>query len=188
SEPLVNNVPTSGTIVWTGVSVIVLIAGIGAMIWFLAGRKQTPAHKVPETDPLVGTTLTASQKATMKYFLVVTLLFLFQILMGVLTAHYGVEGGGLYGIPLAQYLPYVVTRSWHTQLSILWIATAWLAAGLFIGPFICGYEPKHQKLGVDVLFGALLIVVIGSMSGQWLSVAHRFTGVASFYFVHPRYE
>jgi hypothetical protein len=54
SEPLVNNVPTSGTIVWTGVSVIMLLAGIGAMIWFLAGRNQAPAQTVPEKDPLIG--------------------------------------------------------------------------------------------------------------------------------------
>jgi nitric oxide reductase subunit B len=188
SEPLVGNVPTSGAIVWTGVSVIMLLAGIGAMIWFLAGRTQGPAPEVPDSDPLSGTTLTPSQKATVKYFLVVTLLFLFQILMGVLTAHYGVEGGGLYGIPLANYLPYVVTRSWHTQLGILWIATAWLASGLFIGPIICGYEPKRQKLGVDALFGALLVVVLGSMAGQWLSVAHKLTGAASFYFGHQGYE
>src|SRR5215510_8825299 len=188
SEPLVGNVPTSGSIVWTGVSVIMLVAGIGAMIWFMAGRKQPPPFTAPDSDHLIGTTLTPSQKATVQYFLVVTLLFLFQILVGVITAHYGVEGGGLYGIPLSDYLPYVVTRTWHTQLGILWIATAWLASGLFIGPIICGYEPKRQKLGVDVLFGALLVVVLGSMVGQWLSVAHKLTGAASFYFGHQGYE
>src|SRR5262245_5804937 len=188
SEPLVGNVPTSGAIVWTGVSVIMLLAGLGAMVWFLAGREQAPAHTAPDSDPLLGAMLTPSQKATVKYFLVVTLLFLLQILMGAVTAHYGVEGGGLYGIPLADYLPYVVTRSWHTQLGIFWIATAWLAAGLFIGPIICGYEPKRQKLGVDALFGALLIVVLGSMAGQWLSVAHKLRGAAAFYFGHQGYE
>src|SRR5262245_44101921 len=188
SEPLVGNVPTSGAIVWTGVSVIMLIAGIGAIIWFLAGRSKEAEHDVPDSDPLLGMSITPSQRATVKYFLVVTLLFLFQILMGVVTAHYGVEGGGLYGIPLADYLPYVVTRSWHTQLGVLWIATAWLASGLFIGPIICGYEPKYQKLGVDVLFAALLIVVVGAMVGQWLSVEHRLSGLASFYFGHQGYE
>src|SRR5262249_10189468 len=188
SEPLVGNFPTSGAIVWTGVSVIMLLSGIGAMIWFLAGREQEAPAKLPDHDPLTRATLTPSQKATVKYFLVVTLLFLLQILMGVITAHYGVEGGGLYGIPLADYLPYVVTRSWHTQLSILWIATAWLASGLFIGPIICGYEPKNQKLGVDALFAALLVVVVGSMAGQWLSVEHKLSGPASFLFGHHGYE
>jgi nitric oxide reductase subunit B len=190
SDPLVGNVPTSSAIVWTGVSVIALLAGIGGMIWFYAGiRKEAETDDAPPSDPLIGATLTGSQKATVKYFLVVTLLFLLQIVMGIITAHYGVEGHGFYGIPLADYLPYVVTRTWHTQLGIFWIATAWLAAGIFVGPFICGYEPKYQKLGVDVLFGALLVVVLGSMGGQWLSVMHMLgNGDLWFWFGHQGYE
>jgi nitric oxide reductase subunit B len=189
SEPLVGNVPTSSAIVWTGVSVIMLLAGIGWLVWYYASR-ETPmvSDDVPDDDPLIGAQISPSQKATVKYFLVVTLLFLLQIAMGMLTAHYGVEGGGFFGIPLADYLPYVVTRTWHTQLGIFWIATAWLAAGLFIAPFICGYEPKRQKLGVDVLFGALLIVVLGSMAGQWMSVMHMLPGSLWFWFGHQGYE
>ncbi|PYS99736.1 MAG: nitric oxide reductase large subunit [Acidobacteria bacterium] len=189
SEPLVGNVPTSSAIVWTGVSVILLIAGIGGMVWFYAGwHKEVEERDTPDEDPLVGEKLTPSQKATVKYFLVVSLLFLLQIVMGIITAHYGVEGGGFYGIPLQDYLPYVVTRTWHTQLGIFWIATAWLAAGLFIAPYICGYEPKLQKLGVDVLFGALLVVVLGSMGGQWMSVMHMLPGDLWFWFGHQGYE
>ena len=189
SEPLVGNVPTSSAIVWTGVSVIMLLAGIGWMVWYYASHEtQSVSDEVPDGDPLIGARISPSQKATVKYFLVVTLLFLLQIAMGMLTAHYGVEGGGFFGIPLADYLPYVVTRTWHTQLGIFWIATAWLADGLFIAPFICGYEPKHQKLGVDVLFGALLIVVLGSMAGQWLSVMHKLPGSLWFWFGHQGYE
>ena len=189
SEPLVGNFPTSSSIIWTGVSVILLIASLGAMVWFYAGwHKETDPRDTPEKDPLIGEKLTPSQRATVKYFLVVSLLFLLQIVMGIITAHYGVEGGGLYGIPLQDYLPYVVSRTWHTQLGIFWIATAWLAAGLFIAPYICGYEPKRQKLGVDLLFGALLIVVLGSMGGQWMSVMHMLPGDLWFWFGHQGYE
>jgi Nitric oxide reductase large subunit len=189
SEPLVANIPTSSAIIWTGVSVIMLVAGVGAMVWFYAGwRKEGGESETPDSDPLIDSGLTPSQKATVKYFLVVTLLFLLQIVMGIITAHYGVEGGGFYGIPLADYLPYVVSRTWHTQLGIFWIATAWLAAGLFIGPYICGYEPKRQKLGVDILFGALLVVVLGSMAGQWASVMHLLKGDTWFWLGHQGYE
>ena len=190
SEPLVGNVPTSSAIVWTGVSVIVLLAGIGWMVWYYAqrGEGEIVSEEAPNHDPLIGAQISPSQKATIKYFLVVSLLFLLQIVMGMLTAHYGVEGQGFYGIPLAEYLPYVVTRTWHTQLGIFWIATAWLAAGLFIAPFICGYEPKYQKLGVDALFGALLLVVLGSMGGQWMSVMHKMPGSLWFWFGHQGYE
>lgn len=74
--------------------------------------------------------------------------------MGVITAHYGVEGGGFYGLPLDKFLPYTVTRTWHLQLGIFWIATAWLAAGMYIGPSV-GVEPRFQRLGVNDLYGAL---------------------------------
>ncbi|MCD9188011.1 MAG: nitric-oxide reductase large subunit [Pyrinomonadaceae bacterium] len=189
AEPLVGNTATNDTILWTGVSVIILIAGIGGIVWFLAGtRKEISTDDAPHTDPFIGFNLFPSQKATVKYFLVVSLLFVLQIVMGIITAHYGVEGQGFYGIPLAEYLPYVVTRTWHTQLGIFWIATSWLAAGLFIGPIVAGYEPKYQKLGVDILFGALLVVVLGSMAGQWASVMHKLNGDMWFWFGHQGYE
>ena len=72
--------------------------------------------EVPNEDPLLSTKQTPSQKATIKYFVVVALLFLVQIIMGIVVAHYGVEGNGFYGLPLAEWLPYSVARSWHTQL------------------------------------------------------------------------
>jgi nitric oxide reductase subunit B len=188
-EPLVGNVPTSSSIIWTGVSVIVLLAAIGWMVWFYAQKEiEIAMEDVPEADPLTSVQLTPSQKATVKYFLIVTLLFLCQIIVGVITAHYGVEGGGFYGFPLQQYLPYVVTRTWHVQLGIFWIATAWLAAGLFIAPFVSGSEPRYQKLGIDILFLALVVVVIGSMAGQWLSVHHFFEGNNWWWFGHQGYE
>lgn len=189
ADELVGNTPTSDTILWTGVSVIILIAGIGGIVWFFAGtRRDIPTDDAPHSDPFIGFNLFPSQKATVKYFLVVSLLFVLQIVMGIITAHYGVEGQGFYGIPLAEYLPYVVTRTWHTQLGIFWIATSWLAAGLFIGPIVAGYEPKYQKLGVDILFGALLLVVLGSMAGQWASVMHKLNGDMWFWFGHQGYE
>jgi nitric oxide reductase subunit B len=189
SEPLVGNVATGSAVVWTGVSVIMLLAGIGAMIWFYAARhKELPTDDTPSDDPLLFEKITPSQKATIKYFVVVALLFILQIVMGIVLAHYGVEGDGLYGFPLAQYLPYSVARSWHTQLGIFWIATAWLGAGLYIGPIVCGFEPKFQRLGVNVLFGALVLVVGGSLAGQWLSIFHMLPGDLWFWFGHQGYE
>ena len=125
----------------------------------------------------------------MKYFWVVAALILVQILLGVVAAHYGVEGTGFYGIPLAAWLPYSIARTWHVQLGIFWIATAWLATGLYIGPAVSGVEPAWQRLGVNILFVALLIVVAGSMAGQWLSVKQMLgTGTAWFYLGHSGYE
>ena len=188
-EPLVGNRPTGDTVVWTGVSIIMLLAGISAMVWWYAARKSEEEHTpLPETDPLGSWVATPSQKATIKYFWVVSALILVQMLLGVVTAHYGVEGDGFYGIPLSDWLPYSVTRTWHIQMGLFWIATAWLAAGLFIGPLVSEHEPKGQRLGVNVLFLALLLVVVGSLTGEWLSVHNKLSDTVSFYFGHQGYE
>ncbi|MGQ9635885.1 MAG: cbb3-type cytochrome c oxidase subunit I [Bryobacteraceae bacterium] len=81
-----------------------------------------------------------------------------------------------------------MTRTWHVQLGIFWIATSWLASGLYIGPLVSGHEPKHQKLGVNVLFGALLVIVVGSLAGEWLSVHNRLTDAQAFLWGHQGYE
>ena len=188
-EPLIGNRPTGATVIWTGVSIIFLLAGICAMVWWYASQEQEDdAGDLPAEDPLSNWQATPSQKATLKYFWVVSLLILIQITVGVITAHYGVEGDGFYGIPLSEILPYAVSRTWHVQLGIFWIATAWLAAGLFIGPLVSGHEPKGQRLGVNVLFGALLVIVLGSMAGQWMSIMNRLTDSQSFYWGHQGYE
>jgi nitric oxide reductase subunit B len=83
-------------------------------------------------------------------------LFLFQILMGMFTAHYAVEAEGFYGLPLSDFLPYAASRTWHLQLGIYWIATCWLAAGLYFAPRFGQKEPKYQGLGNLVLLIALV--------------------------------
>jgi nitric oxide reductase subunit B len=188
-EPLVGNRPTGDTVVWTGVSIIMLLAGISAMVWWYAARKsEEEAITLPESDPLGSWVATPSQKATIKYFWVVSALILVQMLLGVVTAHYGVEGDGFYGFPLSDWLPYSVTRTWHIQMGLFWIATAWLAAGLFIGPLVSEHEPKGQRLGVNILFLALLLVVVGSLTGELLSVHNKLSDTVSFYFGHQGYE
>jgi nitric oxide reductase subunit B len=187
-EPLVGDVPTGDTIVWTGVSIILLLAGIGAMAMWHATRRAGESIVPPTTDPLLAARATPSQRAVLKYFWVTGALLLVQILLGVVTAHYGVEGSAFYGIPLAKILPYTITRTWHLQLGIFWIATAWLATGLYVGPAV-GTEPRYQRAGVNLLFVALLVVVVGSLAGEWLSVMGKLgAGTTWFWLGHSGYE
>ncbi|MRR22081.1 nitric-oxide reductase large subunit, partial [bacterium] len=187
-EELVGNKPTGALLLWTGFSVIILIAGIGLMAWYYARKKDESTGIVPSDFPLKNEKITPSQKATVKYFWIVSALLLVQVLMGVITAHYTVEGQGLYGIPLAKWLPYQISRTWHVQIAIFWIATSWLATGLYYAPAISGVEPRFQKLGVNFLFGALLVIVVGSLIGQWLGVMQRLGLVENFWFGHQGYE
>ncbi len=167
-EPLVDNTPTAGTGIWSIASVILMLGAIAGMIFF-HGRHQEENDPVPpKNDPLFDMKPTPSMKATRKYFYVVIGLILAQVGMGVLTAHYAVEGNSFFGIPLGEILPFTVSRTIHTQFAVLWIATAWLATGLYIAPAISGHEPKYQKLGVNVLFYALLFIVVGSTVSGWI--------------------
>ncbi|HET7546282.1 MAG TPA: nitric-oxide reductase large subunit [Usitatibacter sp.] len=172
-EPIVGNTLTGGATAWTAVSIILLIAGIAGMVWYHTAHGEAPDPKVPERDPLVNAVATPSMKATRKYFFVVIGLILAQIGMGAITAHYAVEGRAFFGFPLAEILPYTVSRTVHTQFGIFWIATAWLATGLYIAPLLSGHEPKLQKLGVDVLFWALIFIVVGSTAFGWLGTLAR---------------
>lgn len=184
----VGNKPTGDLILWTGFSVVMLLIGIGILVFYHAKNKEEEELAVPKEDPLMRQNITPSMKAVKKYFLIVNLLILLQVLLGVVTAHYGVEGNGFYGFPLADYFPYAVTRTWHVQLAILWIATAWLATGLYIAPSLSGKDPKFQKLGVNFIFYALLIIVLGSMAGQWMGVMQKLGFVENFWFGHQGYE
>lgn len=173
-EPLVGNTMSTSAAMWSMASIVLLLAGIAAMLWLHKGDKDEEAAQVPAADPLLGAKATPSMKATRKYFFVVIGLMLLQIAMGVITAHYAVEGQSFFGLPLAQLLPYTVSRTVHTQVGIFWIATAWLATGLYVAPLLSGREPKYQKLGVDALFVALLVVVLGSTVTGWLgTLQHR---------------
>lgn len=194
-DPLVGNVPSAGVFMWSMISILLLLAGIGWIVWYYARQyddwrnDMEPESGYAEEDFMDRIKVTPSMRATAKYFWVVTLLFLGQMLLGIVTAHYAVEGQGLYGLPLVDYLPYVITRTWHTQLAVLWIATAWLATGLYVAPLLSGHEPRWQRLGVNFLFSSLLIIVVGSFVGQWLAV-HGFIDdlKVNFWFGHQGYE
>jgi nitric oxide reductase subunit B len=194
-EPLIGNVPTAPLLLWTILSVFLLLAGIGGLVWYYVRQydvwraDMAPERGFAQMDAVAALQPTPSMLATRKYFWVVTALFLTQVLLGIITAHYAVEGQGFYGFPLAEQLPYVVTRTWHTQLAVLWIATAWLATGLYVGPLLSGYEPPYQRLGVDLLFYSLLVIVVGSFAGEWLAVQRYLPdAVTNFWFGHQGYE
>lgn len=189
ADDLVGNTPTTGAFVWTVFSVLFLIAGIALLGWHYAvnhGEEMAPT--LPKSDPLASIKVTPSMKATAKYFWVVIALFLTQILLGAITAHYQVEGQQAYGFALADVLPYALTRTWHTQLAVLWIATAWLGMGLYIGPAISGHEPKFQRLGVNALWVCLLVIVVGAFAGQWLAVMQKLGLEHNFWFGHQGWE
>ncbi|NLD70160.1 MAG: nitric-oxide reductase large subunit [Limnobacter sp.] len=190
-EPLIGNVPTGENIMWSIASVVLLIAGVGFLIWAWAFMRKEDGElpAAPARDPLTTFALTPSQKALGKYLFLVVALFVFQVLIGGFTAHYTVEGQTFYGIEVSRWFPYSLTRTWHIQAALFWVATGFLAAGLFLAPLINGgKDPKWQKLGVDILFWALVVVCVGSFVGNWLAIAQVMPEHLNFWLGHQGYE
>jgi nitric oxide reductase subunit B len=188
-EPLIDNTITADSQIWSGFSIIMLLLFIGILTYYyLRNHEKGEIHSKPDTDPFTSLTFTKSQKAVLKYFIVISLLIGLQIILGIVTVHYTVEGQAFFGFDLANYLPYSITRTWHTQLAVFWIATTWLATGLFLAPMISGKEMKFQVFGINFLFGALLVIVLGSMLGEWLGVHQYLDLTTNFFFGHQGYE
>ena len=189
-EPLINNVPTTENVMWSVASIVFLLSGIGLLVWgwsFL--HKEEGELQLPDTDPVSKVQLTPSQRALGKYVFLTVALFIVQILLGGLTAHYTVEGQRFFGIPLSDWFPYALVRTWHLQSAIFWIATGFLTAGLFLAPVVNGgKDPKFQALGVNALFVALFIVVGGSYGGNFLALSHAMPAHLNFWFGHQGYE
>lgn len=190
-EPLIGNVPSSENVVWSIISVVVLLAGVGFLIcgWSFLRRQDAPETDAPKQDPLTLAALTPSQRALGKYLFLVVALFVFQVMLGGFTAHYTIEGQKFYGIDVSQWFPYALTRTWHIQSALFWIATGFLAVGLFLAPVIHGgKDPRFQKLGVDVLFWALVFVCVGSFVGNYFAIAQKMPREWSFWLGHQGYE
>jgi nitric oxide reductase subunit B len=188
-DPVVGNTPTSDAFLWSALSLIALLAGT-AIILFAFGRfdylgwKGKSEHIHPQMLPGLPT---ASQKVTIKYFVVVALLFFVQVMVGGAIAHYRVDPGSFYGIDLSRFFPSHILRTWHIQLAIFWIATAYIAGGLFLASSLGGPEPRGQVRGINLLFGALVAVVLGSLLGEMLGV-YQILGKLWFWFGHQGWE
>ena len=182
-EPLVGNQLTQEAVVWSTLSIIALLGGVGLLFGAFGRYSQTVGwHAGTERRlafrPVHEVGMTPAQRATAWYFFIVASLFLVQTLLGGATAHYHAETGGFFGIDLAKYLPYNLTRTWHLQLALFFVVASFLAAGIFLAPVITGSEPRGQRFLTFFLLVALVIVVVGSLAGEAASYKGWLTGAA----------
>lgn len=188
-DPLAGNTPTAAVYLWSALSLVTLLGGTAAILFafgkfsYLGWRgSEAPAH--PRMLPGLAS---PTQKATIKFFLVVTFLFLAQVLVGAAAAHNRAEPGSFYGIDLYQWFPSNILRTWHLQLAIFWIATAYVAGGLVLASALGETEPKGQVRGIHGLFWALVVVVAGSLLGELLGI-NQLLGNLWFWFGHQGWE
>ncbi|MBA2077393.1 cbb3-type cytochrome c oxidase subunit I [Rhodanobacter sp. PCA2] len=173
-DPLVGNVPIPGAFLWSALSLLALLGGIAAVLlvfgkfeymgWISRGHRLTPAIVPGQASP--------GQRALVKFFVVVALLFLFQTLVGGATAHYRADPGSFYGFALEDIFPSNLMRTWHLQSAIMWIATAYVAAALFLGRSLRSDEPRGMAVWAHLLFAAFIAVIAGSLLGEWAGMSN----------------
>ena len=170
-EPLVGNHVTADAIVWSMLSLAALLGGTGLLLasfgrWNLLGwhgrEQQSTSFRAP--DQVV---LTPAQNACAWFFFIMAALFLVQTLLGGATEHYRADIQSFFGFDLGRVLPFNVVRTWHLQLAIFWVSTSYLASGIFLAPIIARREPRGQRALAYALLGALVIVVVGSLLGEF---------------------
>jgi nitric oxide reductase subunit B len=186
-EPRVDNKPTANVVVWSVLSLIALLGGIGLLFGAFGrwgrnlgwhGREQATLSFRSPGD----VALTPAQRATAWFFFVMAALFLLQTFVGAAAQHYRAEIDSFFGFDLAKLFPYNLMRTWHVQLALFWVATSFVAAGIFLAPMIARREPKHQGKLAFALLGALAVVVFGTLIGSYLGVHGVLKDAASNWF------
>lgn len=149
-EPLVANHATADSIVWSVLSLAALLGGTGLLLaafgrWNLLGwhgrEQQKMLFRAPDQ-----VLLTPAQRACAWFFFIMAALFLIQTLCGGASEHYRADIQSFFGLDLGRVLPYNIVRTWHLQLAIFWVATSYLAAGIFLVPMITMARAARAKV------------------------------------------
>ncbi|MEK6782389.1 MAG: cbb3-type cytochrome c oxidase subunit I [Bacteroidota bacterium] len=166
------NTPSPAVIIWSIIGSLGLMLGLGIVLYYHGKlEKLNDFAYTDNSGPLMtqeGVATfqpTASQRATFKYFYLAILLFIVQVTAGILTVHDFLNFTTFFGYDIRGILPITITRSWHVQLSILWISTCWIGASFFIAPLLSPQEPANQRSAINLIFGLIVILGVGSMVG-----------------------
>ncbi len=190
-DPEVGNFVSGKSLVWSAISFFIFGIVLGTIIFIYHKMGFNQGHlsyKAEIANKLAAAPISPSQKKTAKYFFVVSALFFLQVNVGGLMAHYTVHPTTFYGFDkIAEFIPYNWVKTWHLQLAVFWISVTWIGMTLFVAPRVGGKEPVLQGLLVDVLFVAILIIAVGSLTGEVLGIKGML-GDLWFWFGHQGWE
>ncbi|MDI1322042.1 MAG: cbb3-type cytochrome c oxidase subunit I [Algoriphagus sp.] len=174
-DPEAGNTPTASTMVWSMIGLLALILGLGAVMYYYGQFEQLNesyltkgSSEMVTEEKLRNYHPTPTQRATFKFFYVAILLFLLQVLAGVLTVHDFVGFTNFFGFDLQKLIPVTISRSWHVQISLYWISACWVGISFFILPLLSKKEPEGQLNLINLLFGIFFVMVAGSVVGMYM--------------------
>ncbi|CAB1063078.1 Nitric-oxide reductase (EC, quinol-dependent [Olavius sp. associated proteobacterium Delta 1] len=185
----VGNTASTETYFYSIAGIMALLVVLGLFVYFIHryGLWYGAPKGVALSEKLIDMPLTPSQFTAAKFFVVVILLFLVQTSFGGLLAHYTIHPGSFFLPFVAKLIPYSWAKTWHLQLMVFWIATTWMASAIYLAPIIGGKEPVKQDLLVKLLFVAVLLVAVGSLTGEVLGIKGML-GDLWFWFGHQGWE
>jgi len=197
-DPEAANTPTSPVMLWSFLSILALFAGTMLVLYVYGEMKDLPG------DPFNGTnggTLTTidletgkefvrpTQRLTYKFFAFGVILFLVQVLAGILSAEDFVGGGpgrgiiNILGIPLT----FSITKAWHSIVQIYWFFMCWVGYTIFFLPRL-SKVPKGQRSLIQLLFGLCVLVGAGALFGIYFGQMGYMSDNMSYWFGNQGWE
>lgn len=169
------NVATPSTLIWSIIGLLGLVLGLGLVMYYYGQFEQLSeeyyskgASEMVTEEKLQRFRPSPTQRATFKFFYAAILLFLVQVLAGVLTVHDFVGFTKILGWDLQELFPVTISRSWHVQLSLFWISACWVAISFFVLPLLAKKEPEGQLFLINLLFWIFVVMVAGSFVGIFM--------------------
>lgn len=193
-DPAAGNTPSAAVIIWSIIGSLGLVIGLGAVLYYHGKLEKLDdtafTNKAAPLMTNVGVNRfkpTAIQKSTYRFFYAAILLFAVQVLAGVLTVHDFVGFVKFWGFDISEALPITITRSWHVQLSLLWISACWIGASFFVMPMLSPRQPAGQLRLINTMFALIVALVVGSVVGIFIG-PKGISGDAWFLIGHQGWE
>ncbi len=174
-DPAAGNNPTSPVILWSVLGLLAFVLACGIVLYFIGQYNQLPNKffkqgtsgfltfkQINKFSP------TKTQRASFKFFFVAIILFLIQVLSGVVTLNEFIDFLGMVGINVSDAVPITVTRSYHLMIALYWITACWIASSIFILPILSKRDVKGQLGLINLLFVLVFILVGGSLVGIFM--------------------
>ncbi len=171
-DELAGNRPSAPILMWSVAAALGLIAVLGVVLFLygrygsLAGWRQAgEGARLATRVHIEAFAPSPLQRAIYKFFVAAALLFVLQIVAGVLTIHDFLRFTHIFGVDLAEALPITIVRAWHLQLALMWISACWIGASIFVLSTARREAPKGLVGEVNLLFGLFAVWVAGSLIG-----------------------
>ena len=193
-DPSAGNTPSAAVILWSIIGSLALIFGLGVVLYYHGkleklddGTYTNNAQAFMTREAISNFKPSNIQRATYQFFYVAILLFAVQVLAGILTVHDFVGFVHYFGWNISIQLPITITRSWHVQLSLLWISACWIGASFFMMSLLSPVQKKSQETLIHIIFWLTILLVAGSFLGIFLG-PHGMLGNKWYWLGHQGWE